>query len=77
MENGFKEKRTKSFSTMRSMLDYTMGFLYLTAAAFLFFAERMGYEMVNFDKTFRYIFGSICAVYGVWRLYRGYRKDYF
>ncbi len=77
MENGFKEKRTRNFSTMRSLLDYTMGVLYIAAAAFLFFAEKMGFEMVNFDKSFRYIFGSICLVYGFWRLYRGYRKDYF
>ncbi len=77
MENGFKEKRTRNFSTMRSILDYTMGVLYIAAAAFLFFAEKMGLEMVNFDKSFRYIFGSICLMYGFWRLYRGYRKDYF
>ncbi len=77
MENGFKEKRTKSFSNMRSILDFTMGVLYLAAAFFLFFAEKIGFEMNNFDKSFRYIFGGICALYGVWRIYRGFRKDYF
>lgn len=77
MDNGLREKRTKSYSTMRSLLDYTMGVLYLAGATFLFFAERFGFEMENFDKTFRFIFGGLCAVYGFWRIYRGYKKDYF
>src|SRR5215210_6629651 len=72
-----RDKRAKSYSTMRSILDYTMGLLYLSAAAFLFFAERFGFEMDNFDITFRYIFGGLCALYGFWRIYRGFKKDYF
>lgn len=80
MDNDTKDlrgKRTKSYSVMRSLMDYTMGVLYLAAAAFLFFAERFGFEMDVFDKTFRYIFGALCAIYGSWRIYRGYKKDYF
>jgi len=75
--NNLREKRTKNYSVMRSLMDYTMGILYLAGAAFLFFAEKFGFEMENFDKTFRYIFGGLCAVYGAWRVYRGYKKDYF
>ncbi len=77
MENGFKEKREKNYSLMRSVKDYTMGMLYLAAAVFLFFAERLGFDMANFDKLFRYFFGAICAVYGCWRIYRGYNKEYY
>lgn len=76
MENDYREKRTNSPSLMRSILDYTMGILYLAAATFLFFAEKFGFTMDNFDKTFRFIFGGICALYGVWRIYRGYKKHY-
>jgi len=75
--NNLREKRTKNYSVMRSLMDYTMGILYLAAAAFLFFAEKLGFEMENFDKTFRYIFGALCAIYGSWRIYRGFKKDYF
>ena len=77
MENEFREKRTKNYASTRSIMDFTMGILYLAAAFFLFFAERFGFEMETFDKTFRYIFGAICAVYGGWRIYRGFKKDYF
>ncbi|MDB5247812.1 MAG: hypothetical protein JWQ40_2206 [Segetibacter sp.] len=54
-----------------------MGVLYLAGAFFLFFAESFGFEMQSFDRTFRFIFGAICGVYGIWRIYRGYKKDYF
>jgi uncharacterized membrane protein len=77
MQNDLREKRTRSYSTMRSLLDYTMGILYLAAAIFLLFAEKWQIEIINFDKTFRIIFGSICALYGVWRIYRGYKKEYY
>lgn len=77
MDNEVREKRTKSHSVMRSVVDFTMGILYLSAAAFLFFAEKFGFSLDTFDVTFRYIFGGICAVYGSWRIYRGFKKDYF
>ncbi|MDQ6814913.1 MAG: hypothetical protein M3040_14350 [Bacteroidota bacterium] len=76
MENELRENRVKSYSIMRSVLDYTMGILYLAAAAFLFFAEKFGFEMNTFDITFRYIFGGICGLYGFWRMYRGFKKAY-
>jgi len=77
MENELRDKRVKSYSLMRSLLDYTMGILYLAAAIFLFFSEKFGFSMENFDITFRYIFGAICAIYGCWRIYRGYKKEYY
>ncbi len=77
MENEARDKRTKNYSTMRSLLDYTMGLLYLSGGVFLIFAENFGFEMQNFDKTFRYIFGGLCMLYGGWRIYRGFKKDYF
>jgi hypothetical protein len=77
MENEAREKRTKSYSLMRSLLDYTMGALYLAGGLFLLFADKLGFEMESFDKTFRYIFGGLCILYGCWRVYRGYKKDYF
>jgi hypothetical protein len=62
---------------MRSLLDYTMGLLYLGGGVFLIFAESFGFEMQSFDKTFRYIFGGLCILYGSWRIYRGFKKHYF
>lgn len=77
MDHDLRDKRIKRQSVMRSLVDYTMGILYLTAAAFMFFAEKFGFEMDNFGRGFRYAFGGICAIYGCWRIYRGFKKDYF
>jgi len=41
MENDLRERRVKSHSLMRSLLDYTMGILYLAAAAFFIFCRKV------------------------------------
>lgn len=71
------EKRNRRYANMRAIKDYGMGVLYLAIGFFMFFPEQVGFEMVNFDKLFRYMFGGISVIYGIWRIYRGYKKDYF
>ena len=77
MQNEFRDKRTKSIFRTRSLIDFTMGILYSAAAFFLFFAEKIGATLDGFDIKFRYIFGALCAIYGIWRIYRGYKKEYY
>lgn len=77
MENKYEEKRTRRYTTMRSIMDYGMGILYVGVGLFLMFPEKVGFEMEGFDKVFRYIFGGLCVLYGAWRIYRGVKKDYF
>ncbi|MDB5192206.1 MAG: hypothetical protein JWQ96_1769 [Segetibacter sp.] len=76
MENERIDKRTKSYIMMRSMMNYGMGAIYLAVGAFLLFPEKLGFTMEAFDDTARYIFGGIIVLYGVWRIYRGVRKEY-
>jgi hypothetical protein len=61
---------------MRAIKDIGMGLIYLLIAALMFFPEKFGLELAV-DNLIRYMFGGICILYGVWRVYRGYRKDYF
>lgn len=77
MENEFKEKRTKRYMTMRSIMDYGMGLVYVCVGLLFMFPELIGFEMEGFDKIFRYIFGGLCMFYGGWRIYRGIKKEYF
>jgi hypothetical protein len=76
MENEPLDRRAKSYSTMRSAMNYGMGAIYLLVGGFLLFPEKLGFEMDAFDDTARYIFGGIIILYGVWRIYRGIRKEY-
>ena len=56
-----------------------MGLIILLIGIFFFFRGRFdiglneSFPPNDIDK----IFGAICVVYGVWRIYRGYKKNYF
>lgn len=76
MENELREKRSKGYSAVRSVKDYTMGVLILAAGLYFVLGDKAGFIMDNYDRGFRYMFGSICIVYGGWRIYRGYKKVY-
>jgi hypothetical protein len=75
----YEKKKRKQVSSMRSIMDYSMGLIILLIGIFFFFRARFD---IGFNETFPpndidKIFGAICVVYGVWRIYRGYKKNYF
>ncbi len=75
----YENRRRKQVSLMRSILDYGIGLLIVVAGVFLFFRASFDLEFNEkfppnyWDK----IFGIICVAYGAWRIYRGYKKNYF
>jgi hypothetical protein len=69
------DKTVKSYTVMRSVIDFTMAALYIAVGLFIIFPEKVGFDL-DFDQTFRYLFGGICILYGAFRLYRGFRKEY-
>jgi hypothetical protein len=75
----YEKKKRKQVSLMRSMMDYGIGIL-ITGAGLFFFFRR--FFKIPFNESFPpddmdYIFGAICLLYGIWRIYRGYKKNYF
>jgi hypothetical protein len=69
--------REKGYLRMRSMMDYGMGLLWTGMGVFMFFSERIRPELAErFDPTAIKIFGGICVFYGLFRIYRGYKKKY-
>jgi hypothetical protein len=71
-----QEKRRKNYVTMRSVKDYGMGLLILTCGIFFLFSEKFGVT-IELDTIFRNLFGGMCVVYGLFRIYRGYKKNYY
>ncbi|MBL0151970.1 MAG: hypothetical protein IPP93_00155 [Chitinophagaceae bacterium] len=75
----YEKKKRKDVSLMRSILDYGMGILIIGAGVIFLFRNKLKIEMLgdgpptDLDK----IFGGICLLYGCWRIYRGYKKNYF
>ncbi len=74
----YEKKRRKQVSFMRSLMDYAMGIVIIFLGILLFFHDKFKIPInerlsPNIVKTL----GVIFALYGVWRIYRGYKKNYF
>ncbi len=70
--------REKNIVNMRSISNYVMGVLLLLAG--LFFLVPLNKTKVyvqQYDPTIITIFGIVCIIYGLFRMYRGYKKNYF
>ncbi len=69
--------REKNFIRMRSIMDYGMGILWLSMGFFMIFIKEFNTGLeARFDDGTMKAFGGICIVYGIFRIYRGYKKNY-
>ena len=70
-------EKDKGYIRMRSIMDFGMGLLWSGMGIFLIFIKSFntGLETRYDDSTLK-IFGGICLVYGLFRIYRGYKKNY-
>jgi hypothetical protein len=66
----------RRYTLRRSIMDYGMGIIILCLGIFFLIAGRVGVEF-GIDDKFRYFFGGLCILYGLFRVYRGYKKNYF
>jgi len=70
-------ERDKGYIRMRSVMDLGMGILWSAMGVFLFFIKKFSPAMAEqYDtKPFR-IFAVVCMIYGLFRVYRGVKKNY-
>ena len=74
----YERKKRKEISGMRSIMDYGMGILIILVGLFFLLHGKLKMKFANFPSSgLDYVFGVMCLVYGGWRLYRGYKKNYF
>lgn len=77
-EKDDRNLRDKGYLRMRSMMDYGMGLLWTGMGIFLLFKEHFNTSLkVNLDDSAAKIFGGLCLVYGLFRIYRGYKQNYY
>lgn len=63
---------------MRSMVDYTMGALFLLLGLYFLVYDAMGWNVFDREaSSLDYFIGGLFILYGGWRIYRGYKKNYF
>jgi uncharacterized membrane protein len=78
MIEDYEQKRRKQVSRMRSMVDYTMGALFTLLGIYFLIYNRMGWNVFDREpSSIDYFIGGLFVLYGAWRIYRGYKKNYF
>jgi len=75
----YENKKRKQISFMKSLLDYGMGLILFFAGLSFLFRNRFALSLNERfpPNDIDTIFGVICLIYGSWRIYRGYKKNYF
>jgi uncharacterized membrane protein len=74
----YEQKRRRQVSRMRSMVDFTMGGLFLLLGLYFLVYDALGWNI--FDRkasSLDYFIGALFVLYGGWRIYRGYKENYF
>ncbi|MEO5942938.1 MAG: hypothetical protein ABIP30_08100 [Ferruginibacter sp.] len=70
-------ERDKGYLRMRSMMDYGMGILWTSMGTFLIFIKKFSEDLAaKYDDNTMKSFGAVCILYGIFRIYRGYKKNY-
>lgn len=63
---------------MRSIMDYTMGLVFFFLGIFFIVYRHFGITIMNRQPSnLDYVIGGLFVVYGAWRFYRGYQKNYY
>jgi hypothetical protein len=75
----YERKRKNDLKRIRSIVDYTMGVLFLGLGIFFFIRyERNIYlKYIGSPDVLDIVLGVLFTLYGGWRIYRGYKKNYF
>lgn len=71
------DKRDKRFLAMRSIKDIGMGAFYIAVALVILFARQLKFENENLTTNWARGFAVLALIYGLWRIYRGIKKDYY
>lgn len=75
------DKRSNRYAMMKSIMDFSMGLLYIAVGVLILFAGRFHIYndfLLSFTSSWAgKIFAGVMILYGVWRVYRGIKKDYF
>jgi hypothetical protein len=69
------DNKRKTPGLAHSIYDYVMGVLWLCLGGFFLLHNRFGVE-IKMDKGLATIFGVSALLYGLFRIYRGYKKRY-
>lgn len=70
------DPKTRRYVLMKSIMDLGMGLIYIGVGFVILFAKKIGLTNDFVESTPGKIFAVMVMLYGLWRLYRGIKKDY-
>jgi hypothetical protein len=77
LEEYQKEHRRKLART-RSIVDWIMGAILFVGGVFFIVYRFIGIRIMDRKpEDIDFLIGGLFILYGIWRMYRGYKKDYF
>ncbi|HEX8315898.1 MAG TPA: hypothetical protein VF609_12945 [Flavisolibacter sp.] len=79
MIENFQDKQRTQRTRVRSVMDYTMGFVFFLIGLYFILYRHLGIKMIlnREASNVDYIIGALFILYGSWRIYRGYKKNYY
>jgi hypothetical protein len=70
--------REKNLVRMKSITNYAMGIFFIAAGFFFMFPGKYSIGFISkYEPAMIKLLAVMCWVYGLFRLYRGYAKNYF
>ncbi|HEX7847602.1 MAG TPA: hypothetical protein VF476_17500 [Chitinophagaceae bacterium] len=75
----YEKQKKKDVSIMRTIRDYGIGVVVLFFGAFMLLRDQFNLAINERFKPdiWDKVLGVMCLLYGAWRIYRGYKKNYF
>jgi threonine/homoserine/homoserine lactone efflux protein len=79
MIEDFQDKQRQQGARVRSVMDYVMGIIFFLIGLYFLFYRQLGIKMIlnREPSNIDYIIGGLFILYGSWRIYRGYKKNYY
>ncbi|MDB5221651.1 MAG: hypothetical protein JWN83_318 [Chitinophagaceae bacterium] len=70
------DPKTKRYILMKSVMDLGMGLIYIGVGIMILLAKKIGLNNEFVEGAPGKIFAALVMLYGLWRVYRGIKKDY-
>jgi hypothetical protein len=72
-----KDPKTKRYLLMKSIMDFGMGIIYLGVGIVILLAKKIHLNIEFAESVAAKFFAALVILYGIFRIYRGIKKDYF
>lgn len=74
----FQEKQRRQRSRTVSMMNYIMGAIFFLVGVYFLVYDKFGWPLLDRQpSSIDYLIGILFCVYGAWRIYRGYKANYY